>query len=153
MSALRQLCGCVAAYYRNTLSPASIGLKRCSYREAESLSRFPEQVLRRECALVKLIAEFTRRAIRPRTSREHTSCDRHGSLRKLVQPHRVVSVIDSERSVDHRQEHLKFEPGGRSWLPAGSALDRQVPAELEMLLLRRVTIMRDRVLNRTSVGQ
>src|ERR1700721_1657388 len=49
-----------------------------------------------------------------------------GGVGLLIQPQRVVSPVNAEWRVHHRQEHLQFQASGHAWPPVRGAQDLKV---------------------------
>src|ERR1700678_791334 len=63
---------------------------------------------------------------RPAGVREHAGRDWNRRCRRAIQPQRVVSPVNAERRVDHRQEHLELEASRHSRPPVRRSQNLQL---------------------------
>src|ERR1700747_2969017 len=87
-------------------------LERRCHCEAEGLAWLAQRKIRRETVdrlLVCVVPSCPRR--------EHASRDGRGRRRRAIEAQGIVSPVDAERRVDHRQHHLQLEPGRHARRP------------------------------------
>ena len=101
---------------RNAQKPNSYCLKptleRCGHGEAECLARLPQLIGRGKRITSELICVISRGA-----QREHAASDWNWSIHRRIQTQWVIRPVDTERRIDHGQEHLQLQPGRHSGRP------------------------------------
>src|SRR4051812_13722713 len=82
-------------------------LERRRNAEPERLTRFLQLVLRSQALQCLPESEVAGRACG-----EHGARDEVSAAGQSVHPQRVISVVDAEGSIDHRQHDLQLQTGG-----------------------------------------
>src|SRR4051794_16924816 len=88
----------------------SIYLERGTYSEPEGLSGLLQDIIRaiKRLGLLKGVVSSP-------TGRKHLPFDQRLSRDECVQDERIIGIVQPERSIDNRQNHLELYASGHSW--------------------------------------